>query len=329
MKQEFIRVGRIVNAHGIRGEVRVQPRRVSPALLTRCKTFYIDGQPITPTANHVHKELVLLKLPGVDDMNAALTYKNKDLFLRRADIVLPEGEYFDDELLGLKVYDCDTGALLGTLTAVDEYPASKVYTVKGEREILIPAVKDAFIRTHQIRAYTTNKQMQVDDYPYGGGRGAVMQADPLFRCWEHVVNTYGPGRTIFMSPCGRTFTQSVARELKAQYDHLILVCGHYEGIDQRFIDACVDEELSMGDFVLTGGEIPAMAVPEILLSGDHAKVAAWRKKESYKRTMTRRPDLFANFDETKLTTKAERKILAQAKEEFAAEQAETSTEPEE
>ena len=75
MKQEFIRVGRIVNAHGIRGEVRVQPRRVSPALLTRCKTFYIDGQPVTPTANHVHKELVLLKLPGVDDMNAALTYK--------------------------------------------------------------------------------------------------------------------------------------------------------------------------------------------------------------------------------------------------------------
>ena len=212
------------------------------------------------------------------------------------------------------------------------------------------------IRTHQIRAYTTNKQMQVDDYPYGGGRGAVMQADPLFRCWEHVVNTYGPGRTIFMSPCGRTFTQSVARELKAQYD-----------------DECVDEEISMGDFVVTGGEIPAMAladavcrmvpgvlpdaecfeeeshwdglleypqysrpavwhdraVPEILLAGDHAKVAAWRKKESYKRTMTRRPDLFAHFDETKLTTKAERKILAQAKEEFAAEQAETSTEPEE
>ena len=120
------------------------------------------------------------------------------------------------------------------------------------------------IRTHQIRAYTTNKQMQVDDYPYGGGRGAVMQADPLFRCWEHVVNTYGPGRTIFMSPCGRTFTQSVARELKAQYDHLILVCGHYEGIDQRFIDECVDEELSLGDFVLTGGEIAAMAMTDAI-----------------------------------------------------------------
>ena len=222
------------------------------------------------------------------------------------------------------------------------------------------------IRTHQIRAYTTNKQMQVDDYPYGGGRGAVMQADPLFRCWEHVVNTYGPGRTIFMSPCGRTFTQSVARELKANYSHLILVCGHYEGIDQRFIDECVDEELSMGDFVLMAvadavcrmvpGVLPDAecfeeeshwdglleypqysrpavwhdrAVPEILLSGDHAKVAAWRKKESYKRTMTRRPDLFAQFDERKLTTKAERKVLQQAREEFAAEQAETSTEPEE
>ena len=147
MKQEFIQVGRIVNAHGIRGEVRVQPRRVSPALLTRCKTFYIDGQAVVPTANHVHKDMVLLKLPGVDDMNAALTYKGKPLSIRRSDITRPDGEFFDDELLGLEVYDCDTGALLGTLTAVDEYPASKVYTVKGEREILIPAVKDAFIRS--------------------------------------------------------------------------------------------------------------------------------------------------------------------------------------
>lgn len=77
-----------------RGEVRVQPRRVSPGLLTRCKTFYIDGQPITPTANHVHKELVLLKFPGVDDMNAALTYKNKDLFLRPGRHRSPGGRVF-------------------------------------------------------------------------------------------------------------------------------------------------------------------------------------------------------------------------------------------
>ena len=118
------------------------------------------------------------------------------------------------------------------------------------------------IRTHQIREFTTNKQMQVDDYPYGGGRGAVMQADPLYRCWQHICDEAG-GRvhTIYMSPCGRVLTQQVARELKAQYDHLILVCGHYEGVDQRFLDECVDEEISMGDFVLTGGEIPSTPGP--------------------------------------------------------------------
>ena len=122
-----------------------------------------------------------------------------------------------------------------------------------------------FIRlyTHQIREYTTNKQMQVDDYPYGGGRGAVMQADPLYRCWEHVCGEVGERPyTIYMSPCGRTFTQEVAKELKAAHENILLVCGHYEGVDQRFIDECVDEELSMGDFVLTGGEIAAMAVTD-------------------------------------------------------------------
>ena len=83
------------------------------------------------------------------------------------------------------------------------------------------------IRSHQIRTDPPNQHLQVDDYPYGGGRGAVMQADPLYRCWAHIVETYGPGRTIFMSPCGRTFTQAVARELKERYDHLIWVCGLY------------------------------------------------------------------------------------------------------
>ena len=121
------------------------------------------------------------------------------------------------------------------------------------------------VHCHQIRDYTTNKQMQVDDYPYGGGRGAIMQADPLYRCWEHVVNTYGPGRTIFLSPCGRTFTQSVARELREQYDHLILVCGHYEGIDERVIEAFADEEISIGDYILTGGELASLVVADSVL----------------------------------------------------------------
>ena len=147
MKLETINVGRIVNAHGIRGEVRVQPRDGDPYFLTEFKTFYIDGKPVNPTANHVHKSLVLMKFPGVDDMNAALTWKDKVLYIRREDAHLPEGEYFDDELLGVEVYDEATGALLGEIKQVETYPASKVYTVKGEKEYLVPAVKDAFIRS--------------------------------------------------------------------------------------------------------------------------------------------------------------------------------------
>ena len=147
MKLETINVGRIVNAHGIKGEVRVQPRDGDPYFLTEFKTFYIDGKPVTPTANHVHKSLVLMKFPGVDDMNAALTWKDKVLYIRREDDHLPEGEYFDDELLGVEVYDEATGALLGEIKQVETYPASKVYTVKGEKEYLVPAVKDAFIRS--------------------------------------------------------------------------------------------------------------------------------------------------------------------------------------
>ena len=118
------------------------------------------------------------------------------------------------------------------------------------------------IEAHQIRDHTLNKQKQVDDYPYGGGRGAVMQADPLYQCWKHIVDTYGPGHTIYMSPAGRTFTETHARRLRDDYDHLILVCGHYEGIDERFIEECVDEEISIGDFVLTGGELAAMVVAD-------------------------------------------------------------------
>lgn len=119
------------------------------------------------------------------------------------------------------------------------------------------------ILTHQIRDYTKNKQKQVDDYPYGGGQGAVLQADPLYQCWSHICQQYDTKpHTIYLSPCGKTFTQEDARRLAREHDHLILVCGHYEGIDQRFIDGYVDEEISLGDFVLTGGEIAAMAVAD-------------------------------------------------------------------
>ena len=147
MKLEIINVGRIVGAHGIRGEVRVQPRDGDPAFLTQFSTFLLKGRPVSPTANHVHKSLVLMKFPGVDDMNAALALRDQDLYIRRADARLPEGGCFDDELLGMDVHDAATGEELGELVRVDPYPAHKVYTVRGAREYLIPAVKGAFIQS--------------------------------------------------------------------------------------------------------------------------------------------------------------------------------------
>ena len=152
MRLDTIVVGRIVNAHGIRGEVRVQPINQTPQFLTCFQTFLLDGVPVVPTACHVHKSLVLMKLPGVDDMDAALTLKGKDLYIRRADAHLKPGEFFDQELLGVEGFDCATGSRLGEVTAVENYPAHQVYTVKGEKEYLIPAVKGAFIESVDIDA---------------------------------------------------------------------------------------------------------------------------------------------------------------------------------
>ena len=116
----------------------------------------------------------------------------------------------------------------------------------------------------QIRDFTENKQKQVDDYPYGGGFGCVMMAQPLKSCLEHVMQGAGKlrSRVIYLSPQGQPYTQETAKRLNRDYDHLVLVCGHYEGVDERFIETCVDEEISLGDFVLTGGEIAAMAVAD-------------------------------------------------------------------
>ena len=118
------------------------------------------------------------------------------------------------------------------------------------------------VRCHQIRDFTTNRQNQVDDYPYGGGQGCVMQAQPLHAAWRHAQELGGPAHTIYLSPRGKVLTQADAVRLAEDYERLILVCGHYEGIDQRFIDTAVDEEISIGDVVLTGGEIPAMALAD-------------------------------------------------------------------
>lgn len=215
------------------------------------------------------------------------------------------------------------------------------------------------IEAHQLRDYTVNKQKQVDDYPYGGGHGAVLQADPLYRCWEHLCRqAEGKPHTIYLSPCGKTFTQADAKRLAWEEERLILVCGHYEGVDQRFLDECVDEEISIGDFVLTGGEIAAMAVadavsrlvpgvlsdpacfeneshwdglleypqysrPEVwhgravppeLLTGDHAKVERWRRKQSLLRTRQRRPDLYERLD---LSSREDQKLLTELERELS------------
>ena len=184
---------------------------------------------------------------------------------------------------------------------------------------------------HDIRSWTTDRHHVVDDAPYGGGAGMVMKPEPLASA---IRATRGDdGRVVLLSAQGRVFDQAAARRLAA-LQHLVLVCGHYEGVDERVIESDVDEELSIGDYVLTGGELAAMVVidavarlvpdvidaeslereshtegllegpqytrppvfegrdvPAVLLSGDHASVAKWRRAEAIRRTAERRPDL--------------------------------------
>lgn len=123
------------------------------------------------------------------------------------------------------------------------------------------------IRTHNIRDYSEDKHRRVDDTPYGGGRGMLMAAPPIYRCYQAVAESgkteSGTGKpyVIYMSPRGRTFNESIAKEL-VEKDQLIILCGHYEGVDERLIEEIVDEEISIGDYVLTGGELPACIVAD-------------------------------------------------------------------
>ncbi len=131
-----------------------------------------------------------------------------------------------------------------------------------EESIIGRAVKAGIldIRYINIRDFAGNKHNRVDDAPYGGGMGMVMQPEPIYKAFESVLKTaeHRP-RVLYMSPQGRVFNQEIAKEL-AKEDHLVLLCGHYEGVDERVLEEIVDEELSIGDYVLTGGEIPALAV---------------------------------------------------------------------
>ncbi len=186
-----------------------------------------------------------------------------------------------------------------------------------------------------IRDFTKNKHRKVDDYPYSGGGGMLMSAQPIYDAYQSIAAglDYKP-LTIFMSPQGKVFNQQLAIDLSKE-KHIVLLCGHYEGVDQRVLDLIVDAEISIGDFVLTGGEIPAMAVidsvarmlpgvlanessyeneshysgllehpqytrpeefmgmkiPEVLISGHHAKIDEWKHQEALKNTLLKRPDL--------------------------------------
>jgi len=184
-----------------------------------------------------------------------------------------------------------------------------------------------------IRDFTEDKHRQVDDYPFGGGAGMVMKPEPVFAAVRHVLGG-DDAPVVLMTPQGETFDHALAEEL-SQEDRLILLCGHYEGIDERIRQSLVTREISIGDYVLTGGELPAMVVidavvrflpgvlgeasavhtdsfaqglleyphytrprvyedmevPEVLLSGDHQRIADWRHCEALRRTLLRRPDL--------------------------------------
>lgn len=189
-----------------------------------------------------------------------------------------------------------------------------------------------------IRDYTYDKHNTADDYPYGGGAGMVMKVEPIFWAWDELRSKRGKDNpVILLSPQGKKLNQEMVKEL-SQNEGLTLICGHYEGVDERVRQAVVTEEISIGDYVLTGGEIAAivlvdavarmipgvlgdekskindsfynglldyphytrprsfrgMNVPDILLSGNHALIERWRRKEALKRTLQRRPDLLKN-----------------------------------
>ena len=146
MRPEFITVGTVVNAHGVRGEVKVNPAGFDPAFIASFRTLYIGGKETKVTAARVHKSTVLLTLPGVDTMDDALALKGRTVAIRRIDARLPKGQFFDEELEGCAVVDDATGQEIGRLDKVLSYPAHKVYQVRGgAHEYLIPAVPDVFI----------------------------------------------------------------------------------------------------------------------------------------------------------------------------------------
>ena len=146
-RPEFIEVGQIVNTHGVRGEVKVQPWDVTADMLCGFKTLYMDGVPFRPTGKRVQGDMVLMKLPEIDDMDEAARLKTKVLSIRRSDVRLKRGEHFDAELIGMNVYEDFIHRYVGVVEEVLTYPAHKLYKVRGpEKTYLIPAVENIFVK---------------------------------------------------------------------------------------------------------------------------------------------------------------------------------------
>ena len=145
MQKPYLEAGKIVNTHGVRGEVRIQPWADDAAFLLGFRTFYIDGAPVPVAHSRVHKGMLVVKFQGVDDVNAAMTMKNRVVSIARADVTLPDGQYFQQDLLGIAV-ETDTGETLGTLREILDLPRGSVYVVQGDREVLIPD-RPEFVRS--------------------------------------------------------------------------------------------------------------------------------------------------------------------------------------
>lgn len=134
------------------------------------------------------------------------------------------------------------------------------------QSIIARARKNGYldIQCHQIRDFAYDKHRRVDDTPYGGGKGMVMKAEPIFLCFEHICNLRNTRpKVVYMSPKGRVFNQNIAKEFK-NYSNLAILCGHYEGVDERILEEIVDEQISIGDYVLTGGELPALVFTDAI-----------------------------------------------------------------
>ena len=153
MNDTLIETGKIINTHGIRGEVKLQPWADSPGFLTDFDHFYIDGVPVKVLSAKVHKGCVIATLEGVNDIDAAIKMKNKIIKVKREDIKLEENRYFVADLIGLRAEDADTGGNLGEIRDILSLPSHNVYVIKGEREILVPAVPEFIIETNLTDGY--------------------------------------------------------------------------------------------------------------------------------------------------------------------------------